>query len=85
MCAADLLARDPELGESDVRRAIDGNFCRCTGYHNIVRAVMAAAESMRAGEVAEVADSTRASQATDSTYDAQATQTDQSPATPAAS
>jgi aerobic carbon-monoxide dehydrogenase small subunit len=47
MCAADLLARDPDPDEADVRHAIEGNYCRCTGYHNIVRAVMAAAATMR--------------------------------------
>ena len=44
MCAADLLARDPDPDETEVRHAIEGNYCRCTGYHNIVRAVMAAAD-----------------------------------------
>ena len=47
MCAADLLARDPDPDETEVRHAIEGNYCRCTGYHNIVRSVMAAAETMR--------------------------------------
>ena len=51
MCAADLLAREPDPDETEVRHAIEGNYCRCTGYHNIVRAVMAAAETMR-GEAA---------------------------------
>jgi aerobic carbon-monoxide dehydrogenase small subunit len=50
MCAADLLARDPEPDETAVRHAIEGNICRCTGYHNIVRSVMAAAEAMRAAD-----------------------------------
>ncbi len=50
MCAADLLARDPDPDETAVRHAIEGNYCRCTGYHNIVRAVMAAAEAMRGDE-----------------------------------
>ena len=52
MCAADLLARDPDPDEGTVRHAIEGNFCRCTGYHNIVKAVMAAAEATRAGGAA---------------------------------
>ena len=52
MCAADLLAREPSPDETEVRHAIEGNYCRCTGYHNIVRAVMAAAGSMRDGEPA---------------------------------
>ena len=48
MAAADLLARNPDPSEADVRRALDGNLCRCTGYHNIVRAVLDAARAMRA-------------------------------------
>ena len=55
MCAADLLARDPDPDEATVRHAIEGNMCRCTGYHNIVKAVMAAAESARSGEAAPTA------------------------------
>jgi carbon-monoxide dehydrogenase small subunit len=49
MCAADLLARDPDPDEATVRHAIEGNFCRCTGYHNIVKAIMAAAEANGVG------------------------------------
>ena len=49
MAAADLLARNPDPSE-DVRHALDGNLCRCTGYHNIVRAVLDAARATR-GEV----------------------------------
>jgi aerobic carbon-monoxide dehydrogenase small subunit len=44
MAAADLLARNPNPSEEDVRHGLEGNLCRCTGYHNIVRAVLAAAE-----------------------------------------
>ena len=40
--SADRRAR-PELTEADVREGLEGNLCRCTGYHNIVRAVLAAA------------------------------------------
>jgi aerobic carbon-monoxide dehydrogenase small subunit len=43
MAAADLLARNPHPSEEDVRHGLEGNLCRCTGYHNIVKAVMAAA------------------------------------------
>jgi carbon-monoxide dehydrogenase small subunit len=43
MAAADLLARNPSPSEEEVREALAGNLCRCTGYHNIVKAVMAAA------------------------------------------
>jgi aerobic carbon-monoxide dehydrogenase small subunit len=42
MAAADLLERNPSPSEEDVRHALEGNLCRCTGYHNIVKAVMAA-------------------------------------------
>ncbi|MCB1387790.1 MAG: (2Fe-2S)-binding protein [Rhodobacteraceae bacterium] len=42
MSAAALLAENPRPSESEVRHYLDGNICRCTGYHNIVKAVMAA-------------------------------------------
>ena len=44
MAAASLLAENPHPTEQQVREGLEGNFCRCTGYHNIVRAVLAAAE-----------------------------------------
>ncbi len=43
LAAADLLARNASPTESEVRQALKGNLCRCTGYHNLVRSVMAAA------------------------------------------
>jgi aerobic carbon-monoxide dehydrogenase small subunit len=43
MASADLLARNPDPSEHDIREALAGNLCRCTGYQNIVRAVQAAA------------------------------------------
>ena len=46
MAAAGLLAENPNPTEDEVRHGLEGNLCRCTGYHNIVKAVMAAAESM---------------------------------------
>jgi carbon-monoxide dehydrogenase small subunit len=49
MAAADLLARNPNPSEEEVRHGLEGNLCRCTGYHNIVKAVMAAAGSTGAG------------------------------------
>jgi aerobic carbon-monoxide dehydrogenase small subunit len=52
MAAADLLARNPHPTEEEVRHGLEGNLCRCTGYHNIVRAVMDAA-SGKHGEVRE--------------------------------
>ncbi len=42
MSAAALLAENPRPTEQDVRHYLDGNICRCTGYHNIVKSVMAA-------------------------------------------
>ena len=43
MAAADLLDRNPDPSEDEIREALAGNLCRCTGYHNIVKAVMSAA------------------------------------------
>jgi carbon-monoxide dehydrogenase small subunit len=43
MAAADLLNRNPHPTEDEVREGLEGNLCRCTGYHNIVKAVMNAA------------------------------------------
>src|SRR6478672_6181552 len=45
MAAADLLQRNPSPSEGEVREALAGNLCRCTGYHNIVKAVLAASEA----------------------------------------
>ena len=42
MSAAALLKDNPKPTEADVRHYLDGNICRCTGYHNIVKAIMAA-------------------------------------------
>ncbi len=47
MSAHQLLARVPDPAESDIRKAIAGNTCRCTGYQNIFKAVLAAAQSMK--------------------------------------
>ena len=47
MSATDMIRRHPEgLDEATVRAELDGNICRCTGYHNIVKAILAAAETM---------------------------------------
>jgi carbon-monoxide dehydrogenase small subunit len=46
MASAGLLADNPKPTEPEVRAGLEGNLCRCTGYHNIVRAVLAAAEGM---------------------------------------
>jgi carbon-monoxide dehydrogenase small subunit len=48
MTAADLLSRNADPSEDEIRHALEGNICRCTGYHNIVAAVKAAAVAMRA-------------------------------------
>jgi aerobic carbon-monoxide dehydrogenase small subunit len=47
MAAADLLARDTDPSDEEIRHAIEGNICRCTGYHNIVVAIREAAKAMR--------------------------------------
>jgi aerobic carbon-monoxide dehydrogenase small subunit len=49
MATIGLLSENPHPTEAEVREGLEGNFCRCTGYHNIVRAVLAAAEAKRAG------------------------------------
>ncbi len=49
MSALDLVQQNPEPSESEIRQWLEGNLCRCTGYHNIVRAVQAGAQSMQAG------------------------------------
>jgi carbon-monoxide dehydrogenase small subunit len=49
MSAADLLRRNPNPSEEEVRHGLEGNLCRCTGYHNIVRAVQDAAKGQTAG------------------------------------
>ena len=46
MAAVSLLAENPDPTEEQVRAGLEGNICRCTGYHNIVRAVLAAADAM---------------------------------------
>jgi carbon-monoxide dehydrogenase small subunit len=50
MAAVGLLSENPDPTEAEVREGLEGNFCRCTGYHNIVRAVLAAAGEPRAAE-----------------------------------
>ena len=44
MAASSLLLENPHPTEQDVRLGLEGNLCRCTGYHNIVKSVLAAAE-----------------------------------------
>src|SRR5256712_12699684 len=45
--AVDLLARNPSPSDALIRHAIEGNLCRCTGYHNIVNAIRSASAEMR--------------------------------------
>ena len=45
MAAVSFLAEHPDPSEDEVRHGLEGNLCRCTGYHNIVKAVMAAAKT----------------------------------------
>jgi carbon-monoxide dehydrogenase small subunit len=47
MTAVDLLKRNPSPTEEEIRKGIEGNLCRCTGYHNIVKSIQYAAEHMR--------------------------------------
>jgi aerobic carbon-monoxide dehydrogenase small subunit len=54
MTAADLLARNSDPSEEEIRHAIEGNICRCTGYQNIVGAIKAAAVAMRESAAAPV-------------------------------
>ena len=51
MAASDLLARNADPSDDEIRHAIEGNICRCTGYHNIVLAVREAARIMRDGPI----------------------------------
>ncbi len=44
MAAASLLERNPDPSEEEIRHGLEGNLCRCTGYHNIVKSVQAAAK-----------------------------------------
>ena len=46
MTAADLLSKNAHPSDGEIRHALAGNYCRCTGYHNIVKAIGAGAEAM---------------------------------------
>lgn len=48
MSAADLLHQNPSPSEGEIRDWLEGNICRCTGYHNIVKSIQAAAASLSA-------------------------------------
>ena len=56
MSATSLAQRQPDLTEADVRAQLDGNLCRCTGYHNIVKAVLEGAAGMKSGAAALATD-----------------------------
>jgi carbon-monoxide dehydrogenase small subunit len=47
MLAVGVLERDPEIREAELREALSSNLCRCTGYQNILKSVLAAAAEMR--------------------------------------
>ncbi len=49
MSALDLVARNPDPSGDEVREWLEGNLCRCTGYHNIVKSILAGASAMRGG------------------------------------
>ena len=52
MSAIDMVTRNNyQLDEATVRRELEGNLCRCTGYHNIVKAILAAAPAMKSAGV----------------------------------
>ena len=49
MAAVDMLNNNPNPSEQEIRHGLEGNFCRCTGYHNIVKSIKAASVSMQGG------------------------------------
>lgn len=49
MSAVDLVKQKPDATEAEIREWLEGNICRCTGYHNIVKSIQAAAQTMKAG------------------------------------
>ena len=50
MASLQLLERNPDPSEEEIRHELEGNYCRCTGYHNIVRAIRYAADKLSAAE-----------------------------------
>jgi len=54
MAAADLLQRNTDPSEQEIREALEGNFCRCTGYHNIVKSIQYAAKKIQDTKVAVI-------------------------------
>ena len=51
MASVDLLSENPDPSETEIREGLEGNLCRCTGYHNIVKAVAMAADEMKGASV----------------------------------
>ena len=49
LAAVDLLSENPDPTETEIREGLEGNLCRCTGYHNIVKSVSYAAQLMKEG------------------------------------
>jgi carbon-monoxide dehydrogenase small subunit len=47
MTAVDILKNNPNPSEKEIRHGLEGNFCRCTGYHNIVKSIQHAAEALK--------------------------------------
>lgn len=50
MSAIDLVRNNPDASDDEIRDGLEGNICRCTGYHNIVKAVKSGASAMRTAE-----------------------------------
>ena len=48
MTAVDILKNNPNPSEEEIRHGLEGNFCRCTGYHNIVKSIQHAAKTLNA-------------------------------------
>ena len=46
MTAADILKNNPNPSEEEIRHGLEGNFCRCTGYHNIVKSIQHASQTL---------------------------------------
>jgi carbon-monoxide dehydrogenase small subunit len=56
MSAIDLVKHNPDPSEREIREWLEGNICRCTGYHNIVKSIKAGAQAMRGGAPAKAAE-----------------------------
>jgi aerobic-type carbon monoxide dehydrogenase small subunit (CoxS/CutS family) len=71
MAAVSLLDENPAPTEADIRSALEGNLCRCTGYHNIVAAVLTAAEASGAAPASTAAEASGAAPASTSANDSE--------------